>query len=74
MTTTANPNTDGKVKIYRITFRAKIGTIPVAGDIDIQTKKEKWEIDHEAIVEKMILEQGGGYSAYCGLIDCEQIS
>jgi hypothetical protein len=67
---TASQNT---VKIYRITFCANIGSIPVAGDLDIQTKKETWEIDHEAIVEKMLKEQSGGYATLSRIVDSVRI-
>lgn len=65
--------TKSKKRIFRIYFRAKIGTIPVAGEINITTTKERWKIDHEEIIEKTLLEQGGGYATFTDIIDCEEI-
>lgn len=65
-------NTKGN-KIYRITFRAKVGNIPVVGEIDIATKKEKWEINHEEVIAKRLLEEGGGYTSFNGIIDAHEV-
>ncbi len=38
-------------KIYRITFRVRVNHIPLVGEVHFKTKKAKWDIDHEAIIE-----------------------
>lgn len=62
----------GVQKIYRITYRAKVGILPLIGELHIKTKKEKWEIDHEAIVSQY-LEANGKTAKFEQILLCEEI-
>ena len=35
---------DRSTKIYRITYRAKVGSLALVGEVNFKTKKEKWDI------------------------------
>lgn len=60
------------MKIYRVTYRAKVGALPFVSEIDIKTRKEKWEIDHETIIEKY-LEANGRKAKFDEIIDCQDL-
>lgn len=61
-----------KTKIYRITFRVRVGHLPLIGEVHFKTKKNKWEIDHEAIIEKY-LEAAGHAVVFDSIIDSEEL-
>lgn len=37
-------------RTFRITYRVRAGHLPLVGEVNITTSKERWEIDHEAVV------------------------
>ena len=60
------------LRLWRVTYRAKIGTLSVVGELNIKTRKEKWEIDFEAVVEKY-LEANGRRAKFEEVIFDEEI-
>lgn len=69
------PNDETKNKatrVWRVTYRAKIGALSVVGELHIKTKKERWEIDHEKVVSEY-LKANGEKAVFDEIIFCEQI-
>jgi hypothetical protein len=60
------------LKIYRVTFRVRVGHLPLVGEVNFETRKHKWEIDHEAIVQKY-LDAAGGLCVFDAILDAEEI-
>lgn len=60
------------MKIYRVTYRAKVGSMPLVGSIDLKTRKERWEIDHEKIIETY-LEANNRKAKFDEILWCEEI-
>ncbi len=61
-----------RTKIYRITYRARVGSLALVGEINFKTKKEKWDIDHEKIVATF-LKQNGGVAEFDSIIDSKEL-
>lgn len=61
-----------KLRLWRVTYRAKIGALSVVGELNIKTKKEKWEIDFEKVVETY-LEANGRKARFEEVIFDEEI-
>lgn len=61
-----------ETKIYRITYRARVGSLALIGEVNFKTKKEKWDIDHEKIVETF-LKENGGIAEFDAIIDSTEL-
>lgn len=60
------------LKIYRVTYRAKVGIMALVGQIDLKTRKEKWEIDHEKIIDAY-LRVNKREAVFDEILMCEEI-
>jgi hypothetical protein len=61
-----------KTKIFRITFRVRVNQIPLIGEVHFKTQKEKWDIDHEAIIEAYLKAADHKVSLDC-IIDSQEL-
>ncbi len=74
MTKTLNPSTDDiPPKVYRILYRVRFAGLPMVGEFDVKTKKEKHEIDFFEIVRARIEKMEGDVTVEA-VIDAYEIA
>ena len=59
---------------YRVLYVVKVGNAFFTGELNLSTEKERWEIDHEAVISAHLAKRTEGKAVFDRIIDIERLA